>query len=39
MPLTGELVQAFVAKGILRETTGYQRNRSFAFHEYLALFE
>lgn len=35
----GDLVQAFVAQGILRETTGYQRNRSFAFPEYLALFE
>jgi len=35
----GDLVQAFVDKNILREITGYQRNRNFAFQEYLALFD
>ncbi len=33
-----ELVNAFVFQGILRETTGNQRNRIFSFKEYLALF-
>ena len=33
-----DLVAAFVEKGILLETTGFQRNRSFVFHEYLDLF-
>ncbi len=33
-----DLVAAFVDKGILLETTGFLRNRSFAFAEYLGLF-
>lgn len=33
-----DLVQAFVTKEILKETTGYQRNRVFVFEEYLNMF-
>jgi Fic family protein len=33
-----DLVQAFIDQGILEETTGYQRNRVFAFHEYMKMF-
>jgi Fic family protein len=33
-----DLAQAFLAAGILTETTGYQRNRVFSFEEYLRLF-
>jgi Fic family protein len=33
-----DLVQAFLTAGILKETTGYQRNRVFSFEEYLRLF-
>lgn len=33
-----DLAQAFLAAGILTETTGYQRNRVFSFEEYLMLF-
>jgi Fic family protein len=33
-----DLTQAFLAAGILAETTGYQRNRVFSFLEYLRLF-
>lgn len=33
-----DLVQAFLAAGILNETTGYQRNRVFSFEAYLRLF-
>jgi Fic family protein len=33
-----DLVRAFVEKKILTETTGYQRNRIFAFEEYVKLF-
>ena len=32
------LVKAFIAQGILKETTGFQRNRVFKFQEYLKLF-
>ena len=32
------LLRDFVTLGILRETTGYGRNRRFAFEEYLAIF-
>lgn len=33
-----DLVQAFLTAGILKETTGYQRNRVFSFEDYLRLF-
>jgi len=33
-----ELVQAFLTAGILKETTGFQRNRVFVFEDYLKLF-
>lgn len=33
------LVNAFMQKGILTETTGYLRNRVFVFSEYMALFD
>jgi Fic family protein len=33
-----DLVRIFVEKGILTETTGYQRNRIFIFSEYMRLF-
>ena len=33
-----DLVQAFLTAGILKETTGYQRNRVFGFEDYLSLF-
>jgi len=33
-----DLVQAFLTAGILKETTGYQRNRIFVFEDYLRLF-
>jgi len=33
-----DLVQAFLTAGILKETTGYQRNRVFGFKDYLRLF-
>jgi len=33
-----DLVQAFLTAGILKETTGYQRNRVFNFEDYLRLF-
>lgn len=32
------LVEAFIETGILRETTGYQRNRIFIFEDYMKLF-
>lgn len=32
------LVQAFLAEGILKETTGYRRNRAFVFEDYVTLF-
>ena len=34
-----DLVQIFVEKKILKETTGYQRNRVFIFAEYMAMFD
>jgi len=34
-----DLVQVFVEKKILTETTGYQRNRVFVFTEYLKMFD
>jgi len=34
-----ELVKVFVEHGILREVTGYRRNRVFVFEEYLKLFD
>ena len=38
-PITANgLVQAFMAVGILKETTGNQRNRVFVFEDYLRLF-
>jgi Fic family protein len=33
-----DLVKAFFAEGILKETTGYQRNRVFVFEDYLGMF-
>jgi Fic family protein len=33
-----DLVQAFITDGILKETTGYQRNRFFIFEDYVRLF-
>jgi hypothetical protein len=35
----GDLVSVFVKSGILKEKTGYQRNRIFVFAEYLELFK
>jgi Fic family protein len=35
----GDLVAAFSEKSILVETTGYQRNRSFVFKEYVGMFQ
>jgi len=35
---SNDLVKTFVEKGILTETTGQQRNRLFAFSEYMRLF-
>ena len=33
-----DLVEAFLESGILKETTGYQRNRVFIFEEYVRMF-
>ncbi|RPJ62903.1 MAG: Fic family protein [Dehalococcoidia bacterium] len=33
-----DLVQAFIARGILKEVTGYQRNRMFVFQQYMKMF-
>jgi Fic family protein len=35
----GDLVAAFSERSILVETTGYQRNRSFVFKEYVGMFQ
>lgn len=35
---SNDLVQLFVTEGILKEITGYQRNRVFVFDEYVRLF-
>jgi len=32
------LVQAFISLDILKEITGYQRNRVFIFHKYVSIF-
>ena len=37
-PAANDLVQAFLTAGILKRTTGYQRNRVFVFEDYLKLF-
>jgi hypothetical protein len=33
------LLKVFEGKGILKETTGFKRNRLFVFSEYMRLFE
>ncbi len=38
-PAAAALVTAMQAAGVLREITGHQRNRVFAFDQYLALFQ
>ena len=38
-PSANTLISQFEKIGILRETTGFKRNRSFVFSEYLDLFE
>ena len=38
-PTAGKYVEQFVEVGILRETTGNQRNRRYRYDPYLALFE
>ena len=38
-PTANTLLHDFTALGILKERTGYQRNRVFSFTEYLGLFE
>ena len=37
-PTANSLVNAMEELGLLRETTGYKRNRIFEYHDYLALF-
>ena len=37
-PTANKLVQAFVGRGILRETTGLRRNRVFRYEPYLQMF-
>jgi len=36
---SNDLVRTFVEKSILSETTGFQRNRTFAFEQYVKLFD
>jgi Fic family protein len=38
-PTATKYVEQFVEEGLLRETTGFQRNRRYRFDPYLALFE
>jgi Fic family protein len=38
-PTASKYIEQFVEEGILRETTGFQRNRRYRFDPYLALFE
>ncbi len=38
-PTAHTLVDQFVGAGILKETTGKEKNRIFSFHEYIALFD
>jgi Fic family protein len=38
-PTASKYVEQFVEDGILRETTGYQRNRRYRYDPYLSLFE
>jgi len=39
LPTANSLIKNFIAFGILKEKTGYQRNRIFSFREYIGLFE
>ena len=36
--VSADLVKEFMQKGIIKEITGYQRNRMFVFNEYMDLF-
>jgi Fic family protein len=38
-PTASKYIEQFVEEGILRETTGYQRNRRYRYDPYLSLFE
>lgn len=38
-PPANDLVQRLVEQGVLKETTGFARNRRFLFHDYVALFK
>ena len=38
-PTARKYVEQFVELGLLRETTGFQRNRRYRFDAYLSLFE
>ena len=39
VPTANVLIKDFIKMGILKEKTGYQRNRVFSFSEYIKLFE